>query len=224
MTLSDAVQAALSVAGLERLRLGSLESVEVEERLLELMRKDKRFCQHLHLPLQSGCDKILKAMHRPYDTAKFKQLLDNIRRRVPEIAITTDVIVGFPGETEADFAETCAFVQTCHFAKMHIFPYSVRQGTPAAGYKDKVVEAVKQDRAKRLAELDQRMHKQYLQQQVGRVLQVLVEQPLPEGKVEGLSGNYQRVFFPGDVSLAGRTVQVKITGWQEDGLQGVGAE
>ena len=131
-TLYDAVQAALSVPALQRLRLGSLESVEVEERLLDLMETDKRLCPHLHLPLQSGCDNVLTDMHRPYDTKKFKALLDQIRKRVPGIAVTTDVIVGFPGETEADFDVTCNFVKQCGFAKMHIFPYSKRKGTPAA--------------------------------------------------------------------------------------------
>jgi threonylcarbamoyladenosine tRNA methylthiotransferase MtaB len=221
VTLYDAVQAALSVPGLDRLRLGSLESVEVEERLLDLMQKDARFCPHLHLPLQSGCDKILSAMHRPYDTARFKQLLAQIRRKVPGIAITTDVIVGFPGETEEDFLATCALVQECQFAKMHIFPYSVRQGTPAASYPAKVTEAVKEERARRLAVLDRQMHQDYLQQQVGRTLQVLVEQPAPEGQVEGLTGNYQRVFFQGPDSWAGKIILVQITGVQGDKLQGI---
>lgn len=220
-TLYDAVQAALSVPGLDRLRLGSLESVEVEDRLLDLMQKDPRFCPHLHLPLQSGCDKILSAMHRPYDTARFKQLLAQIRRKVPGIAITTDVIVGFPGETEEDFLATCALVQECQFAKMHIFPYSVRQGTPAAAYPAKVTEAVKEERARRLAVLDRQMHQHYLQQQVGRTLQVLVEQPAPEGQVEGLTGNYQRVFFPGPAAWAGKIISVQITGVQGDKLQGI---
>lgn len=130
LSLYDAVQAALSVPGVERLRLGSLESVEVETRLLELMAKEPRLCHHLHLPLQSGCDKILKSMHRPYDTARFAELLKEIRSYVPDIAVTTDIIVGFPGETEEDFEETLAFAKSCGFAKMHIFPYSKRKGTP----------------------------------------------------------------------------------------------
>ena len=105
-TLYDAVKTVLDVPGVQRLRLGSLESVEVEPRLLTLMQEDARFCRHLHLPLQSGCDKTLQAMHRPYTTAKFKTLLADIKTKVPDIAITTDVIVGFPGETEADFETT----------------------------------------------------------------------------------------------------------------------
>src|SRR5574344_760841 len=129
-TLFDAVTAALQVQGLARLRLGSLESVEVEQDLLKLMAEDKRFCRHLHLPLQAGADKTLTAMHRPYDSAKFRDLLTNIRQQIPDISITTDLIVGFPGETQEDFAQSLKFAQECQFAKIHVFPYSRRKGTP----------------------------------------------------------------------------------------------
>ncbi len=142
ITLFDAVQAALSVDGVRRLRLGSLESVEAEPRLLQLMAREPRLCKHLHLPLQSGCDKILRAMRRPYDTARFAELLRMIRRQAPDVAITTDVIAGFPGESEEDFLATLNFVRQCGFAKMHIFPYSKRKGTPAAAMPDQVDEAV----------------------------------------------------------------------------------
>ena len=131
LTLFDAVEAALSVEGLQRLRLGSLESVEVEARLLNLMEKDKRLCRQLHLPLQAGCDTTLARMHRPYDTRRFTELLADIRKRIPDIAITTDIIAGFPGETEEEFASTLVFAENCGFSKMHIFPYSKRKGTPA---------------------------------------------------------------------------------------------
>ena len=120
LTLFDAVEAALSVEGLQRLRLGSLESVEVEARLLNLMEKDKRLCRQLHLPLQAGCDTTLARMHRPYDTRRFTELLADIRKRIPDIAITTDIIAGFPGETEEEFASTLVFAENCGFSKMHI--------------------------------------------------------------------------------------------------------
>lgn len=211
-TLYDAVKAALSVSGLQRLRLGSLESVEAEERLLDLMAEDPRLCPHLHLPLQSGCDKILKDMRRPYDTNKFKILLEQIRKKVPGIAVTTDVIVGFPGETEEDFAETCRFAEECAFAKMHIFPYSMRKGTPAAARKDQVPENVKKLRAEKLAELDARMQRAYFENNVGAVRMVLAEQPTGEGGfVEGLTDNYIRVEVAGDSSLCGNIIPVEIT-------------
>ena len=220
ITLYDAVQAVLSVEGMCRVRLGSLESVEVEPRLLELMATEPRLCKHLHLPLQSGCDKILQAMHRPYDTARFTQLLQQIRAQVPDVAITTDIIVGFPGETEEDFATTLAFAEKCGFAKMHIFPYSKRKGTPAEKMPNQVDEAVKGERAARLAAVDEKLHQAMLKQMVGKTEEVLFEQPVDAVHMEGLCGPYLRVVVPGTSELANTIAQVKITGIVDDWLTG----
>ena len=220
ITLYDAVQAVLSVEGMCRVRLGSLESVEVEPRLLELMANEPRLCKHLHLPLQSGCDKILQAMHRPYDTARFTQLLQQIRAQVPDVAITTDIIVGFPGETEEDFATTLAFAEKCGFAKMHIFPYSKRKGTPAEKMPNQVDEAVKGERAARLAAVDEKLHQAMLKQMVGKTEEVLFEQPVDAVHMEGLCGPYLRVVVPGTSELANTIANVKITGIVDDWLIG----
>ncbi len=220
LTLYDAVKAALSVDGLKRLRLGSLESVEVEPRLLELMREDKRLCRHLHLPLQSGCDKILHAMHRPYDTARFKELLTEIRNTLPDIMITTDIIVGFPGETDEDFRQTVDFAASCGFAKMHVFPYSKRKGTPAEKMPQQVDDAVKQQRAAILAELDNKMQRQAMEAVVGSTVEVLFEQPVDDKHIEGLAGDYLRVLVAADAKLCGEIASVKITGCQDDFLTG----
>ena len=220
-TLYDAVKTVLDVSGVQRLRLGSLESVEVEPRLLTLMQEDARFCRHLHLPLQSGCDKTLQAMHRPYTTAKFKTLLADIKTRVPDIAITTDVIVGFPGETEADFETTCKFAESCGFSKMHIFPFSARKGTPAEKFAGAVTEAVKKERADILGRIDETMHKAFLQAMVGQTAEVLFEQPAGEDYFEGLTGNYQRVFVKsGGRNLGGEILPVKITAFDGEKLLG----
>lgn len=220
-TLYDAVKTVLDVPGVQRLRLGSLESVEVEPRLLTLMQEDARFCRHLHLPLQSGCDKTLQAMHRPYTTAKFKTLLADIKTRVPDIAITTDVIVGFPGETEADFETTCKFAESCGFSKMHIFPFSARKGTPAEKFAGAVTEAVKKERADILGRIDETMHKAFLQAMVGQTAEVLFEQPAGEDYFEGLTGNYQRVFVKsGGRNLSGEILPVKITAFDGEKLLG----
>lgn len=220
-TLYDAVKTVLDVPGVQRLRLGSLESVEVEPRLLTLMQEDARFCRHLHLPLQSGCDKTLQAMHRPYTTAKFKTLLADIKTRVPDIAITTDVIVGFPGETEADFETTCKFAENCGFSKMHIFPFSARKGTPAEKFAGAVTEAVKKERADILGRIDETMHKTFLQGMVGQNAEVLFEQPAGEDYFEGLTGNYQRVFVKsGGRNLGGEILPVKITAFDGEKLLG----
>lgn len=220
-TLYDAVKTVLDVPGVQRLRLGSLESVEVEPRLLTLMQEDARFCRHLHLPLQSGCDKVLQAMHRPYTTAKFKTLLADIKVQVPDIAITTDVIVGFPGETEADFETTCKFAESCGFSKMHIFPFSARKGTPAEKFAGAVTEAVKKERADILGRIDETMHKAFLQAMVGQNAEILFEQPAGEDYFEGLTGNYQRVFVKsGGCNLSGEILPVKITAFDGEKLLG----
>ena len=220
-TLYDAVKTVLDVPGVQRLRLGSLESVEVEPRLLTLMQEDARFCRHLHLPLQSGCDKTLQAMHRPYTTAKFKTLLADIKTRVPDIAITTDVIAGFPGETEADFETTCKFAESCGFSKMHIFPFSARKGTPAEKFAGAVTKAVKKERADILGRIDETMHKAFLQAMVGQNAEVLFEQPAGEDYFEGLTGNYQRVFVKsGGRNLGGEILPVKITAFDGEKLLG----
>lgn len=220
-TLYDAVKTVLEVPGVQRLRLGSLESVEVEPRLLTLMQEDARFCRHLHLPLQSGCDKTLQAMHRPYTTAKFKTLLADIKTKVPDIAITTDVIAGFPGETEADFETTCKFAESCGFSKMHIFPFSARKGTPAEKFAGAVTEAVKKERADILGKIDETMHKTFLQAMVGQTAEVLFEQPAGEDYFEGLTGNYQRVFVKsGGRNLGGEILPVKITAFDGEKLLG----
>lgn len=220
-TLYDAVKTVLDVPGVQRLRLGSLESVEVEPRLLTLMQEDARFCRHLHLPLQSGCDKTLQAMNRPYTTAKFKTLLADIKTRVPDIAITTDVIAGFPGETEADFETTCKFAESCGFSKMHIFPFSARKGTPAEKFAGAVTEAVKKERADILGRIDETMHKAFLQAMVGQTAEVLFEQPAGDGYFEGLTGNYQRVFVNcGGKNLGGEILPVKITAFDGEKLLG----
>lgn len=220
-TLYDAVKTVLDVPGVQRLRLGSLESVEVEPRLLTLMQEDARFCRHLHLPLQSGCDKTLQAMHRPYTTAKFKTLLADIKTKVPDIAITTDVIAGFPGETEADFETTCKFAESCGFSKMHIFPFSARKGTPAEKFAGAVTEAVKKERADILGRIDETMHKAFLQAMVGQNAEVLFEQPAGEDYFEGLTGNYQRVFVKsGGRNLGGEILPIKITAFDGEKLLG----
>ncbi len=220
-TLYDAVKTVLEVPGVQRLRLGSLESVEVEPRLLTLMQEDARFCRHLHLPLQSGCDKTLQAMHRPYTTAKFQTLLADIKTKVPDIAITTDVIVGFPGETEADFETTCKFAESCGFSKMHIFPFSARKGTPAEKFAGAVTEAVKKERADILGKIDETMHKTFLQAMVGQTAEVLFEQPAGEDYFEGLTGNYQRVFVKsGGRNMGGEILPVKITAFDGEKLLG----
>ncbi len=220
MTLTDAVKAALAVPGLARLRLGSLESVEVGDDLLDLMARDERVQRQLHLPLQSGCDDILKSMHRPYDTKVFAELLKKIRAKLPDVAITTDIIVGFPGETEANFAATKKFAAECGFSKIHIFPFSPRKGTPAAVFSGVISEKVKQQRAEELAEIDKASHEAYCNGMIGQTVSVLFEQEAKEGLWEGLSGNYVRVYASCSENLSGKILKVRLMGLHKDGVLG----
>ncbi len=218
--LADAVAAALSVRGLRRLRLGSLESAEVDDALLALMQEDGRLCRHLHLPLQAGCDKILRAMGRPYTAGHFASLLARIRGRVPGIAVTTDVIAGFPGETEADFAETVEFVRSCGFAALHVFPYSRRADTPAAAMPGQVSGAVKARRAAELGKVGQDLHRAFLLAQVGTQADVLFEQAVGSGCLEGLTGTYLRTVVPAPAAMRGSIARVRLTGVAGDSLKG----
>ena len=146
--------------------------------------------------------------------------VERLRAARPDIALSTDLIVGFPGETEEDFATTLEFAKKCGFAKMHIFPYSKRKGTPAAEMPEQVDEAVKSERAARLAKVDEELHQQMLQSTVGKVEEVLFEQPVDDEHMEGLCGPYLRVVVPGTAELANTIAKVKITGIKEDFLLG----
>jgi threonylcarbamoyladenosine tRNA methylthiotransferase MtaB len=185
----------LAETGIPRLRLSSIEPWDLPEAAFGLW-QDPRLCRHLHLPLQSGCDRTLRRMNRRYTAAEFAALVDAARAIIPYLAVTTDVIVGFPGETEADFEASLAFVRSIGFARTHVFPYSLREGTPAARMSGQVPAPVKAARARAMraaaAAGSQAFHEQF----VGRVMDVLWESPHPgpEGTVwSGLTGNYIRV-------------------------------
>ncbi len=210
VTLLDAVKTALSVPNFARLRLGSLESVEVEAGLLELMRDEPRLCRHLHLPLQAADDSVLQRMNRPYQAADFDRLLAAAHRLVPGLAVTTDVIVGFPGETDEQFERARQTIAAWPLAGLHVFPYSPRQGTPAAAWPEQVPEAVKKARAHALSEVDRQLRARFHQSLVGTTQRVLFETQGADGLIEGLTDNYVRVMAVGDEACLGRLVDVAI--------------
>ncbi len=210
ITLCNAIETALSVEGLERLRLGSLESVEIDDRILSIMEHDKRLCRHLHLPLQAGCDEILKAMKRPYATNEFARLLVNIRHCVPDVAITTDVIVGFPGESEENFLAGMEFISNQNFARIHVFPYSRRKGTPAAEMPLQISNIIKQKRASVLGKLAKQQKQDFIIKNIGREEDVLFEQLSAGGYIEGLTGNYIRTIVRGSDGICGMIGRVKL--------------
>lgn len=196
---------------IERLRLGSLEGIEVTDELIEMIADNPRMAQHLHLPLQSGCDRTLEAMRRPYDSEEFRNMMRSIRQRVPDIAITTDLMVGFPDETEEDFKESLVFCNDIAFANMHIFKYSMRGGTPAAAMTGQIDPQIKERRAKQMADVARKNKHEYEQRFVGKTLRILVEEQNKDGLWTGHSSNYLFVAFPGEGLRSGDFVDVKLT-------------
>ena len=220
-TFIDLLEAVSQAAGEMRLRLGSLEPRTITEDFCRRAAALPKLCPHFHLSLQSGCDETLRRMNRRYDTARFRQSVQLLNRYFDRPAITTDLICGFPQETEEEFAQTLAFIEECGFAAMHIFPYSIRPGTKAAAM-EQVPAAVKEQRTARAAQVAERMHRAYLDGCVGQVYPVLFEQPKGE-RYAGHAPNYMEV----DVEASGLhnvIKNVRITGVDGGVLRGEMAE
>ena len=216
-TFIDLLEAVSAAAGDMRLRLGSLEPRTITEDFCRRAAALPNLCPHFHLSLQSGCDATLRRMNRKYDTARFRQSVALLHRYFDRPAVTTDLICGFPEETEEEFAQTLAFIEECGFAAMHIFPYSIRPGTKAAAM-EQVPPAVKEARAARAAEAAERMHRAYLEGCVGRVYPVLFEQP-GDGRYTGHAPNYMEVAAAGE-GLHNIVKNVRITGVDGELLTG----
>jgi len=203
------------VDGISRLRVSSIEASQITEEVLEVLKGSDKMCRHFHIPLQAGDDDVLKRMRRKYTTAEFGRKIELIHKIMPDAAITTDVIVGFPGETEEMFRNGYRFMERMQFAEMHVFPYSKRTGTPAARMEDQIDEEVKNARVHELIDLSERMQLQYAQPFVGQVLEVIPERVYKEapgsGLIMGYTDNYLQVVFEGPESMIGELVKVKIT-------------
>lgn len=187
ISLIDVIENVAKVNGIERIRLSSMEPRHITRDFLERMRATNKACDHFHLSLQSGSDDVLKAMNRKYDTAMFKEKIDLIREVFPNAGLTTDIIVGFPGETEENHKETMDFVKEIKFAKTHLFKYSQRDGTRAAAMKGQINGNIKKDRLKDLEAIENINREQFLENQIGKVLAVLIES---KSDLEGYSGGY----------------------------------
>ncbi len=208
-TLIDLLEAVSDAAGEMRLRLGSLEPRTITEEFCRRAARLPNLCPHFHLSMQSGCDGTLRRMNRKYDTARFYESVSLLRQYFDRPAVTTDLITGFPGETEEEFAQTLAFIEKCGFAAMHIFPYSVRPGTKAAAMPDQCTAAVKERRAARAAETAKRMKQAYLHGCVGQTYPVLFEQE-KGGLYVGHAPNYCQVGVRGeDLHNAVRNVKIE---------------
>ncbi len=199
-TLIDALRAVHAVEGVRRIRLGSLEPRIVDEAFIDALQALPKVCPHFHLALQSGSNAVLQRMGRRYTSAEFLAACALLREAFPHAALTTDVMTGFPGETEAEFAETCATVEAAAFARMHVFPYSEREGTPAARMPDPVPKAVREDRAQLLIAQGKRLQRAYLNSLRGSAQEVLLEEPVPERGTLWMAGytpHYVRVQVQG---------------------------
>lgn len=218
LTLPDGVKAA-DVEGIERLRLGSLEPDQLTPEVLDGLKSVKKLCGQFHLSLQSGSDGVLKRMNRKYDTALYRRIISDIRARFENCSVTTDIMTGFPGETEEEFNETLDFVKEIGFSKVHIFCYSRREGTPAAQMENQVDEQVKTARSKALSKVAEKCAKDFFAAQVGRIENVLFEQQ-KDGFFEGYTENYTPVKVKAENGLKGEILPVKITESTDEGAFG----
>lgn len=213
--LCDAVLAAAAPEGIERVRLGSLECDQISDDALLKLSECKEFCPQFHLSLQSGCDRTLREMNRKYDTAFYRDLVERIRRIFPDASITTDIMVGFPGESDEDFKESCDFVRETGFARSHVFIYSEREGTPAARRHDAVDKSVRVERAHIMGDICRQCERDFLKAQCGKTEKVLFETE-SDGYWEGYTGNYTRVKVKSAGDLEGKILPVVLTAANED--------
>ena len=217
-SFADLVEAVCAAAGTMRVRLGSLEPRVVDEDFCRRLSAFDNLCPQFHLSLQSGSDTVLQRMRRKYDTARYLQSVRLLRQWFPGCAVTTDLIVGFPGETETELEDSLAFARECGFAAMHVFPYSRRPGTPADAMPDQVPKAVKAERAARASAVAEELRRQYDTALIGSVQEVLFEQT-EDGFFTGHAKNYVKVYARGD-GLHNVVKQVRITALRSDGIEG----
>lgn len=203
------------VIGLKRIRISSIEASQITDEIIEVLDKSKKVVRHLHVPLQSGSNTVLKRMRRKYTMEFFAERLTKLRQALPGLAITSDVIVGFPGETEEEFMETYNFINEHKFSELHVFPYSKRTGTPAARMEDQIDEDVKNERVHRLISLSDQLAKEYASNYEGEVLEVIPEEIDKDDPTSGLyigyTDNYLKVKFDATEDMIGKIVKVKIT-------------
>lgn len=218
--LADVVKMLLERTHISRIRLGSIESVEISEELVNLIATNERVCPHLHLPLQSGSEEILRKMRRHYHLQEYVDLISSLRARIPDLAVTTDLIVGFPGETEELFAETMATLKELRFAGVHVFPYSKRNGTAAATFPDQVSEAVKKERVHAAEKVAEQTATDYRRSFIGKTTNVLLEQQTEDGAWKGFTPHYCQLKIKGEGLKAGMICSTRVV--SDDGAMLIG--
>lgn len=205
--------------GIERIRLGSLEPNIITEEFMQRLSKLNKACDHFHLSLQSGSDTVLQRMNRRYTASEYKEKVDLIRKYMPNSGITTDIIVGFPGETEEEFNETLEFVKEINFSRIHVFKYSIREGTKAAIFENQIDEKIKAERSKKLIKLADELAQNFMQQMVGETVSVLIEKR-SEDIYEGYTTNYIRTVVESSTDIDNKIVQVKVIKANNDYITG----
>ncbi len=208
--LAGLLERVARVSGPLRIRMSSLEPHEITPRLVEVLASSPVFCRHLHVPLQSGDDRILQRMGRSYTAADYARTVSMLREGLPGLGLTTDVMVGFPGEGEREFANTCRFVEEMAFSRLHVFKFSPRPGTPAAAFPEQVAGTVKEERSRALLALGEKLAAAFAAVHLGREVEVLVEEKLDDDYCAGLTGSYLRAVFPCRVDLRGEIVKVHV--------------
>ncbi len=206
--------------GLKRLRISSIEINQITDEIIDLIKNNDIIVDHLHVPLQSGSDGVLKRMRRKYTCAQYLEKIEKIRAVLPNLAFTTDVIVGFPQETEEEFKETYEFIQKVGYSELHVFPYSKRKNTPAASMDHQVDESIKNERVKALIELSKQLHLTYAKKFEGKVVDVIFEEAINDEHFIGHAGNYLKVIAKTTPEVVGKVVPVKITKVSALGIMG----
>ena len=209
ITLADIIEKVHSVDGIERIRFSSMEPLAIDNEFVARMSKLPKVCDHYHLSLQSGCNRTLKRMNRKYNAEQYAEACERLRNAFPNVAITTDIIVGFPDETEEDFKESLAFAERMKLDKIHTFPYSPKKGTPAAKMKNQISGDVKSQRSKEMIALSDKMNIDFLNNNIGKTVPVLFED-MENGFWQGHTTNYIKVLAKSDENLNNKIVDVKL--------------
>ncbi len=208
LRITDAILAVNAVAGIKRIRLGSLEPELLTDEDIAILSKLEKFCPQFHLSLQSGCDETLKRMNRHYDTATYMQIVEKIRKNFDNPSITTDVMVGFPGETNEEFVKSLDFVKNLSLAKGHVFPYSIRKGTKAAVMPNQIPKSIKEERVKQMSQFCE--GEEFLKTQIGTICEVLFESKLDDNIYIGHTKNYTKAKYKSMSDVRGEILRLKI--------------
>lgn len=217
--LVDLIRKISKIEGLERIRISSIEITELNDKFMAELKNNAKICNHLHIPLQSGSARILKLMNRKYDKEYFKNIITNIRSIRSDISITTDVIVGFPSETEEDFEECVEFCKEIKFSKIHVFPYSRREGTKACEISGHLDNETKKRRARELIKVSNELEKMYYEKFIGKIVKVLIEENI-NGEAIGHTSNYLKVYINKELKC-NENYDIMILELEKDGLKGM---